>query len=279
VVSPAGAQGIAQFMPKVARSYGLENPFDPIHALAASARFLNELLTQFGNVGLAAAAYNAGPKRVSDFITKRRTLPGETRNYVRVITGAPAEQWAGRKVKTAELRAPRHAPCVEVQEALIAQASGKTEKSQSRVASAAPTFKVADASSVPVKLPAKAAKSTVLAYADDKKSVVAKSTVAKTAAKAFGKIRLASADGAVSLAQLKAAAKAAPSGKIKIAGTVVAKPALKLVAPEKTKAAPVKVAAKAAPVKHAKAAPATKVAEAKAKPAAAGKKVKVASAR
>ena len=261
-VSPVGAQGIAQFMPRVAQAYGLENPFDPIHALATSAKFLNELLTQFGNVGLAAAAYNAGPKRVNDFMTKKRTLPAETRNYVRVITGAPAEKWAGMKTKAADAGTPRHAPCIEVKEALIAQARAKEEvKAHTKVAKGktAGGFALASAESVPVKLPAKSEKTATLAYAEEKKS-----DVAKTAAKAFGKIKLASADGTVSLSQLKAAAKSAPNGKIKIAGKVVAKPALKLIAPEK-----IKVAAKTAPKK----------ADAKAKPAAAGKKVKVASAR
>lgn len=267
VVSPVGAQGIAQFMPRVAQAYGLENPFDPIHALATSAKFLNELLTQFGNVGLAAAAYNAGPKRVSDFVSKKRGLPAETRHYVRVITGAPAEKWAGMKAKAADAGTPRHAPCVEVKEALIAQAKAKEEaKTQTKVAKgkAVGGFALASAESTPVKLPAKnqekSEKTTTLAYADEKKS-----GVAKTAAKAFGKIKIASADGAVSLVQLKTAAKAAPNGKIKIAGKVVAKPALKLVAPEKT----VKVAAKATP---------KKAADTKAKPAAApAKKVKVAA--
>jgi hypothetical protein len=264
VVSPVGAQGIAQFMPRVAQAYGLENPFDPIHALATSAKFLNELLTQFGNVGLAAAAYNAGPKRVTDFMTRKRTLPSETRNYVRVITGAPAEKWAGMKTKAADFRTPRHAPCVEVQEALVAEARVKTEQAQTKGAKGNSAFQLASAESTPVKLPAKSEKTVALAYADDKKS-----GVAKTAAKAFGKIRLASADGAISLAQLKAAAKDAPGGKIKIAVKTVAKPALKLIAPEKTKPA-AKVAAKAAPAK--------KAADSKAK-LAPTKKVKVAAAR
>jgi soluble lytic murein transglycosylase-like protein len=77
VVSPAGAQGIAQFMPGVAASRGLANPFDPIAALTASGKFLAHLVSQFGNFGLAAAAYNAGSKRVQSpsgkfgFMTKR----------------------------------------------------------------------------------------------------------------------------------------------------------------------------------------------------------------
>jgi soluble lytic murein transglycosylase-like protein len=93
VVSPAGAQGIAQFMPRTAVAYGLTDPFDPIPALEASGRFLAELVEQFGNLGLAAAAYNAGPTRVKNFVTKRRKLPAETRQYVQSITGRPVEQW------------------------------------------------------------------------------------------------------------------------------------------------------------------------------------------
>src|SRR5258707_921919 len=61
-VSPAGAQGIAQFMPGTAAMRGLTNAFEPLQALRESASYLRELRTTFrGNLGLAAAAYNAGP--------------------------------------------------------------------------------------------------------------------------------------------------------------------------------------------------------------------------
>lgn len=112
VVSRAGAQGIAQFMPKTASSFGLVNPFDPIHALAVSARFVSNLLRQFGNLGLAAAAYNAGPTRVSNWLAKRGKLPAETRNYVRSITGRPAEHWAASAVG-ANHRLPLKTQCTE----------------------------------------------------------------------------------------------------------------------------------------------------------------------
>jgi hypothetical protein len=72
------AQGIAQFMPMTAAERLLRNPFDPIEALPKSAEFLRELADQFGNLGLAAAAYNAGPGRVRDWLAGRRTLPSET---------------------------------------------------------------------------------------------------------------------------------------------------------------------------------------------------------
>jgi hypothetical protein len=112
-VSPAGAQGIAQFMPRTAQAYGLHNPFDPVHALVASGKFLGELLQQFGNLGLAAAAYNAGPRRVQNWIARRGKLPEETRNYVRSITGRPAEHWAGARLALAEVRLPPHARCTD----------------------------------------------------------------------------------------------------------------------------------------------------------------------
>jgi hypothetical protein len=66
---------------------------DPVQALPKSAEFLRDLRIEFGNLGLAAAAYNAGPKRVHDWIEGKGSMPAETRNYVLKITGAPVEQW------------------------------------------------------------------------------------------------------------------------------------------------------------------------------------------
>src|SRR6266849_5464895 len=86
-VSRTGAQGIAQFLPGTARWRGLSDPFEPTEALYESARWLGELRDQFGNLGLAAAAYNAGPRRIRDWIAGRGQLPRETRAYVRIITG------------------------------------------------------------------------------------------------------------------------------------------------------------------------------------------------
>jgi soluble lytic murein transglycosylase-like protein len=60
------AEGIAQFMPETASERRLLDPFDPVQALPKSAEFLSELRNQFRNLGLAAAAYNAGPRRVRD---------------------------------------------------------------------------------------------------------------------------------------------------------------------------------------------------------------------
>jgi hypothetical protein len=64
-VSPAGALGIAQFMPGTARSYGLRDPFDPVAAIDAEAHLMSGLLRQFHAVPLALAAYNAGAGAVA----------------------------------------------------------------------------------------------------------------------------------------------------------------------------------------------------------------------
>jgi hypothetical protein len=62
--SPAGAQGIAQFMPSTAAAYGLTNPYDPVAAIDAQGHLMSDLLRQFGSPELALAAYNAGPAPV-----------------------------------------------------------------------------------------------------------------------------------------------------------------------------------------------------------------------
>lgn len=63
-VSPAGAEGIAQFIPSTAASYGLRNPFDPVEAMEAQAHLMSDLIHQLGSPELALAAYNAGPGAV-----------------------------------------------------------------------------------------------------------------------------------------------------------------------------------------------------------------------
>ena len=98
------AQGIAQFMPGTANERRLLDPFDPVQALPKSAEFLSELRGEFGNLGLAAAAYNAGPRRVREWIEGSGSMPAETRNYVLAITGVPVDDW-----KNATDRAPDRA--------------------------------------------------------------------------------------------------------------------------------------------------------------------------
>lgn len=111
VVSKAGAQGVAQFMPKTAAWVGLPDPFDPIASLPASARFLRMLYTQFGNLGLAAAAYNGGPGRLQNWLAGRGPLPEETRNYVRIITGHEVDKWLSPRELDVSFHLPAKAPC------------------------------------------------------------------------------------------------------------------------------------------------------------------------
>jgi len=94
-VSPAGAQGVAQFMPGTASERGLADPFDPAAAIPASARLLTELAQRFGNLGLAAAAYNAGPNALADWLAGKGVLPLETQDYVLAVTGHEVEEWRG----------------------------------------------------------------------------------------------------------------------------------------------------------------------------------------
>jgi hypothetical protein len=124
IVSRAGAQGIAQFMPRTAFEYGLVNPFEPIHALNVAGRMLRELSDQFGNVGLAAAAYNAGPRRVTAWLARRGELPTETLRYVTAVTGHSTEEWAkSKEIANPDMSLmPAKAPCVEVADAVEAQA-------------------------------------------------------------------------------------------------------------------------------------------------------------
>lgn len=91
--SPAGAQGIAQFMPGTARAMGLRNPFDPVRAIDAQARLMRDLLRRFGSVPLALAAYNAGPGAVA----RCGCVPpyAETRGYVARILGLLGGAGAG----------------------------------------------------------------------------------------------------------------------------------------------------------------------------------------
>jgi hypothetical protein len=95
-VSPAGAEGIAQFMPGTARMRGLADSFDIDQAIPASARYLAELKAGFGNLGLAAAAYNAGETRVSRWLSSGGFLPLETEEYVLDVLGEPADNFSDR---------------------------------------------------------------------------------------------------------------------------------------------------------------------------------------
>jgi hypothetical protein len=111
-VSPAGAQGVAQFMPGTATARGLVDPFDPASAIPASAKYLAELARKFGNLGLAAAAYNAGETAVDKWLDDKGQLPLETQDYVIAITGHDADEW--RTPAPPELAASQGPSCLSL---------------------------------------------------------------------------------------------------------------------------------------------------------------------
>lgn len=83
-VSPKGAMGLMQLMPRTAREMGVSNPFDPVQNIHAGVRYLDGLLQRLNrNLPLALAAYHAGPTKVLN----RKDIPPieETRNYVQRV--------------------------------------------------------------------------------------------------------------------------------------------------------------------------------------------------
>lgn len=101
-VSPAGARGIAQFIASTARLRALRDPYNPAEALIRSAEYLAEMRETFGNLGLAAIGYNAGEARARSFLAGNPFMPGETRHYVRVITGNGVETWRDQPPQESE---------------------------------------------------------------------------------------------------------------------------------------------------------------------------------
>lgn len=191
-VSHAGALGIAQFMPETASGMGLQNPFDPLQAIPASARLLRTLFSQFGNLGLAAAAYNAGPRRIQDWLSRKGNLPQETQGYVKTITGRKAENWKAPEAGSPAVKLPRLAPCQDAAGLLawngpdeipvppsspVRLAAMEKEKAERAAAAAAAAAERERASKAEVKTAAKSA--------PDK---TATKTVTKTAAKPATKI-------------------------------------------------------------------------------------------
>jgi hypothetical protein len=100
-------------MPGTAEERGLDDPFEPKSAIVHSASLLADLRQEFGNFGLAAAAYNAGAERVRAWLAGSSGLPWETQNYVQFITGRAAEEW---KLDETELPDQLKTAGVEVQD-------------------------------------------------------------------------------------------------------------------------------------------------------------------
>lgn len=129
-VSPKGAQGMAQFMPGTAAERGLADPFDPEQAIPKAADLLAELRARFGNLGLAAAGYNAGPQRVADWLAGKGGMPAETRGYVLIVTGADIEDWRAGADAPAYVGSPEN--CEKITVAL-------KQRSGTLIAAIAPT--------------------------------------------------------------------------------------------------------------------------------------------
>jgi len=114
-VSSRGAKGIAQFTPQTAVLRGLADPFDPISSLKNAARYLGDLRKMFGNLGLAAAGYNAGPARVREWLDGKEALPRETRDYVAITTGWSVDEWASPSPpRVADTTIPQDIPCASI---------------------------------------------------------------------------------------------------------------------------------------------------------------------
>uniref|UniRef100_Q11FV6 Lytic transglycosylase, catalytic n=1 Tax=Chelativorans sp. (strain BNC1) TaxID=266779 RepID=Q11FV6_CHESB len=90
-ISSEGAMGLMQVMPdtwaelRVRYRLGLD-PFDPRDNIIAGTAYLREMFDRYGNVGAMLAAYNAGPDRYDEYLSKGRALPAETRAYVAALT-------------------------------------------------------------------------------------------------------------------------------------------------------------------------------------------------
>jgi soluble lytic murein transglycosylase-like protein len=163
-LSPKGAMGIAQFMPKVAAQSGVQNPFDPSQALPASAKLLRELFDQFGNLGYVAAAYNAGSQRVLDWLERGRSLPRETRDYVVDITGRSVEAWRKKPEDGADLRFAAQLPCrqlpafAELEQSQTQQAALQHKQAEEAYAEVTPSQQGASPQKAAVSQPREVAK-------------------------------------------------------------------------------------------------------------------------
>jgi Transglycosylase SLT domain len=120
-------------MPATSDEQGLSDPFDPEQAIPQAAKLLADLDRRFGNIGLAIAAYNAGPGRVAGWLGGNGALPRETWSFVRAVTGHNPEEWAasGRYLHIQTLAEPQS--CVELRKILrnarfnsIGTSSGRT---------------------------------------------------------------------------------------------------------------------------------------------------------
>lgn len=125
-LSPKGAQGLMQLMPDTARDLNVRNPFDARQNIFGGARYLRQMLNQFGgNLELCLAAYNAGPNRVAP-IWAVPNIP-ETRGYVAKVLRHYRAYRSGAEGTAADARPPAAAAVM----AQNAQKSATPDKTSS----------------------------------------------------------------------------------------------------------------------------------------------------
>jgi hypothetical protein len=115
--SPVGAMGLMQVMPGTYRElrarYGLgDDPYHPYDSIMAGTAYIREMYDLYGSPAFLAA-YNAGPRRLEDYLWSSRGLPGETRNYVarigpNIVGHSPSRRAAPEIYAAAEI--PLHIP-------------------------------------------------------------------------------------------------------------------------------------------------------------------------
>jgi Transglycosylase SLT domain len=108
-VSPKGAQGLMQLMPKTSTKLGVANAFDPQANVDGGTRYLRELLERYDfDLVKALAAYNAGPERVEQY----RGVPPyyETRTYVARIVRDFNQKKLAQKAKTPDSASHKTGP-------------------------------------------------------------------------------------------------------------------------------------------------------------------------
>lgn len=125
ITSGAGAMGLMQVMPQTydelrARYSELgDDPYDPHNNILAGTAYIREMFDIYGSPGFLAA-YNAGPGRLDDYLTRNRTLPAETRRYVANIgpriagyeprRASPGAQYAMNALPLDIPAGPRYSP-------------------------------------------------------------------------------------------------------------------------------------------------------------------------
>jgi len=101
ITSPVGAMGLMQVMPQtydeLRDQYHLSgDPYDPHDNILAGTAYMREMYDMYGSPGFLAA-YNAGPRRLDDYLSNQRPLPDETRRYVAMIAPAIEGVWPAHR--------------------------------------------------------------------------------------------------------------------------------------------------------------------------------------